>query len=380
MNIITLPLLILLASSALPEADKDIDKDIDVDFLHSEMEAVAAGGSSAFDMAIDAPDYVNRLTAESPFRRVRRGILLVGGGDTVRALEPFKGSTEGIEAYAAAVNEYAARLPEEVNVYCMPVPTAVAFYCPDAASRYTASPRRAMLDLFSRLDPKVTPVDIYPTLGVHASEPIYSRTDHHWAPLGAYYAAGCFASVAGTPFRPLTDYAEHSTDGYVGTMGRFSADRAVRRSPEKFVYYTPLDSASYSVDYVKYSIRKAKGATIGTVTGESEPEQGPFFYRSFSGASSYLTFMGGDTRLTRVTTSAGTGRRLLILKDSFGNAIPPYLFASFDEIHVVDCRYFTRNILSYVTDHAISDVLFVNNMTHAVSLRTSEAYRRYLIQ
>ena len=47
---------------------------------------------------------------------------------------------------------------------------------------------------------------------------------------------------------------------------------------------------------------------------------------------------------------------------------------------MVDCRYFTKNIVSYVADNNISDILFVNNMTHAVSLRTSEAYRRYLIQ
>lgn len=378
MHCLALPIL-ALAAALLPVTPSGPDDDIDIDFLHAEMESIALGGSAAFVMAPADTEYINHITADAPFRRVRRGILIVGTGDTVRALEPFKGSTDGLEAYASAVNEYARCLPEGVNLYCMPVPTAVAYYCPESAAGYTSSPRKAMLDLFGRLDERVTPVDVYPTLGVHASEPIYSRTDHHWAPLGAYYAAGCFATVAGTPFRPLCDYAEHVTDGYVGTMGKFSADRAVTRAPESFTYYTPLDS-SYTVEYVKYSIRRPKGATIGTVTGESEPQEGPFFYDSFKGASSYLTFMGGDTRLAHVTTGANTGRRLLILKDSFGNALPPYLFSSFDEIHVVDCRYFTRNILSYVTDNGISDVLFVNNLTHAVSLRTSEAYRRYLVQ
>lgn len=378
---IALPLLLALASSPTEaSAANNPEDDIDVDFLHSEMESIVLGTSArTFEMPSASGEYVNTITGNAPFRRARRGILVVGSGDTVRALEPFKGSARGIEAYASAINEYASALPEGINIYCMPVPTAVAYYCPDAATRYTAPVRRAMLDLFSQLDSKVTPVDIYPTLGLHASEPIYSRTDHHWAPLGAYYAAGCFASVAGTPFRPLSDYDTRSVEGYVGTMARFSADRAVGRAPEEFVYYTPLDS-TYTVDYVKYSIRKAKGATVGTVTGESEPQEGPFFYNTFHGASSYLTFMGGDTRLTRIRTSANTGRRLLILKDSFGNAIPPYLFSSFDEIHVVDCRYFTKNIVSYVADNNISDILFVNNMTHAVCLRTSEAYRRYLIQ
>ncbi|MCM1029627.1 MAG: DHHW family protein [Pseudoflavonifractor sp.] len=377
-----LPIILLsVATLAIPVPPGVHDEDddiIDIDFMHAEMASLSGGPSIDFNTPAD--EYVNSLTADAPFRRARRGILIVGSGDSLRAMEPFKGSSSAIEAYAAAINEYASRLPDSVRLYCMPVPTAVAYYCPDEATRFTASPRTAMLRLFSSLDRRVTPVDIYPTLGKHAAEPIYSRTDHHWAPLGAYYAAGCFASAAGTPFLPLSYYSAHCVDGYVGTMAKFSADRAVSNAAEQFVYYTPLDSASYSVDYVKYSISRGKGQVIGRVVGESSPETGPFFYRSFKGSSSYLTFMGGDTRLTHIKTSASTGRRLLILKDSFGNAIPPYLFSSFDDIHVVDCRYFTRNIISYIADNSISDVLFVNNMTHAVSPATSEAYIRYLNQ
>lgn len=374
-----LHLLLALSSSPVsPEIPDEPDNDdYNVDFLHSEMSSMVLSGT--FEMAGEGTGYTNNITADAPFRRARRGILVVGKGDSVRALEPFKGSGDGIAAYTEAVNEYAAILPAGINIYCMPVPTAIAYYCPELATSYTASPRSAMLDLFRRLDQRVIPVDIYPTLGLHAAEPIYSRTDHHWAPLGAYYAAGCFASVAGAPFMPLSEYDSHSLEGYVGTMARFSADKAVTNAPEDFVYYTPRDT-SYTVDYIEYKIHKPKGATIGTVTGQSEPRRGPFFYDSYKGAASYLTFMGGDSRLTHVTTSAHSGRRLMILKDSFGNALPPYLFGAFDEIHVVDCRYFTPNIVEYIQQHNISDILFVNNMTHVVSRRTSEAYRRYLTQ
>lgn len=227
-SILFLPL--LLASAT------DVNPDINIDAMHDEMAALAAGTATMDFRPATTDDYVNHITADAPFRRARRGILLVGAGDTIRALEPFKDSSEGIDAYAAAVNEYAARLPDSVNIFCMPVPTAVAYYCPDAAGRYTSSPRRAMLRLFDSLDSRVTAVDIYGTLGAHAAEPIYSRTDHHWAPLGAYYAAGCFAGAAGTPFKPLSEFEPHTIDGYVGTMARFSADRAVKAAPEQFVY------------------------------------------------------------------------------------------------------------------------------------------------
>lgn len=318
--------------------------------------------------------YENHITGDAPFRRARRGILVVGRGDTIRAMEPFRTSSEAEERYAGVVNEYARRLGDSIQVYCMPVPTAVAYYCPDGARRYTSASRPAMETIFSSLDPKVKAVDIFPTLGEHVGEPIYSRTDHHWAPLGAYYAAGCFAADASVPFAALDSYRTEKIEGYVGTMRKFSADPRVARAPETFTYHTPLDSA-YSVIYRLYSLDRR----TGKVTGESAPRSGNLFQHA-AGSSSYLTFLGGDTRLTEISTAVGNGRRLLILKDSFGNALPGYLTGSFEKIYVVDCRYFTRNIISYMKSNAITDVLFVNNLTHAVNPRTTDAYLRYLDQ
>ena len=90
------------------------------------------------------------------------------------------------------------------------------------------------------------------------------------------------------------------------------------------------------------------------------------------------SFMGGDLRTVKVNTSTRNGRRLVILKDSYGNALPGYLFHSFEEIHVVDFRYFTRNIKSYVEDNRITDVLFANNMMHACLKSTHSAYQGLL--
>ena len=90
--------------------------------------------------------------------------------------------------------------------------------------------------------------------------------------------------------------------------------------------------------------------------------------------------MGGDTNTTSVTTSTRNGRHLLILKDSYGNALPSCLFSSFEEIHVVDCRYFLQNMADFVDNHAITDILFANNLIHASMAKTSQAYERYLTQ
>ena len=71
-----------------------------------------------------------------------------------------------------------------------------------------------------------------------------------------------------------------------------------------------------------------------------------------------MTFMGGDEQVVRVKTNVKNGRKLAIVKDSYGNAIPGYLFGSYEEIYVIDMRYFDLNLVNFVKEQKITDLLF----------------------
>ena len=327
---------------------------------------------------------VSLLMTAQPVRRVRSGIILVDTGKTVRAIEPYKANYENGAAYAAIVNKYKRTFPD-ANVYCMIIPNAVAFYCPDTAKTWTDAELPAIRNILSGLSADVRPVDIFETLQAHVEEPIYSRTDHHWAPLGAYYAAQRFAEVADVDFKDLSEYEPRVIHDYVGSMWTFSRDKAVKDAPEEFVYYIPRDS-SFSATRITYKKvskrvgRKRRRRTISWLTA-SEPESFSFFRNYEDGNSAaYCVFMGGDLNTTSVVTQTKNNRHLLILKDSYGNALPSNLFSSFEEIHVVDCRYFLQNMVKFVKAHAITDILFANNLIHASAPKTVQAYERYLTQ
>lgn len=308
-------------------------------------------------------------------RRTKSGIIIIGKGDSVRAVEPFRGLEERGINYAEAANRYKKTFGNRVNVYCMVIPTAVALYCPEEAQEWTKDEWAAIDNVYSHLRNGVKAIDLAETLKAHAEEDIYARTDHHWAALGAYYAAQQFAEIADVPFADLSTYQRHAIHNYVGTMYRFSKDVAVKNAPEDFVWFVP-QNVTYTTSYIKYKLGRNK-----QVVSESEPTDGSFFYEYEDGNSAaYMTFMHGDLNTTTVKTSTRNGRRLLILKDSYGNALPSFLFHSFEEIHVVDCRYFLRNIARYVNEHAISDILFANNAGHAHTEATYKAYHRYLEQ
>lgn len=319
--------------------------------------------------------YVNTLTPNATCRKAAKaGIILIGGGDTLRACNPCNQTANNGLSYADICNIYKRELGDSVNVYCMPIPTAIEYYCPDAAKSWTHPEAPVLNNMFAACSDSVLVVNIYNILGEHAAEPIFSRTDHHWAPRGAYYAAMRLCEVAGVPFEDLSHYDEHVIHRFVGTMASFSGESCVKSAPEDFYYYTPRD-CEYTTTYIQYKTSK------GQITGENPPAEGDFFkhYDDGSGAA-YNTFMGGDSKITQVRTGVENGRRVIIFKDSFGNAIPGYLFFSFEEVHVIDFRFFDRNIVDYVMDHKITDVVFANNLTHACGNTSYKNYKRFLTQ
>lgn len=310
--------------------------------------------------------------ADEKAKLASRGIIVVGSAPNARALMIY-GGVGGGDQYAAAANKYFEEFGGKVNVYAMVIPASTEYYLPDKVKGRSKSMYTTVRSVHEQLKPGVKAVDVYTTLGKHSAEPIFLRTDHHWAPLGAYYAAQKFAEVAGVPFKELSTYEKHVVHDYVGTMYGYSKDIAVKKSPEDFVYYTPT-GVTYTTTYVDYTIDENFN-----VTSERAPAKGQFFYKFKDGSSSaYCTFMGSDKRLTKVETSTKNGRKLIILKDSFGNAIPGYLFHSFEEIHVIDGRYFNRNIAKYVRENGITDILFANNVFKVYDPHIGKGYIKFL--
>lgn len=315
------------------------------------------------------------MVLEENAKIANAGIIIAGKGENVRALMCYSGAANGCEEYAEAANLYKRTFGSKVNVYCMVIPTSIEFYCPEKVKDRTKSQLATTQHVFECLEPEVKPVDIYPVLKNHRKENIYLRTDHHWAPLGAFYAAKTFAHVAGVPFKELNSYQADTVHRFVGSMYGYSKDIAVKNAPEDFVYYKP-QGVEYTTTYTVYNINNKY-----QVLSENKPCNGPFFYKYKDGnGGAYCTMMGGDTKLTQVRTSTHNGRRLIILKDSFGNALPGFLFFSFEEVHVIDNRYFTKDIVAYVEEHHITDILFANNIFSAYSKWTCKHYVDFLHQ
>ncbi|MDE6023314.1 MAG: hypothetical protein K2G13_07410 [Muribaculaceae bacterium] len=218
-------------------------------------------------------------------------------------------------------------------------------------------------------------MDIYDELRKHKKEDIYLRTDHHWSPLGGYYAAKKFAETAGVPFKGLEAYDTNVLKKFVGTMYSYSKDISVKNAPEDFVYYTP-NQVTYDAEFVSYFLNKNF-----KIIRETKPYKSSFFKKFKDGSgNAYLTFMGSDQAFVKVKTSTPGNRKVLVIKDSYGNAVPGNLFYSFNEVHVIDFRYFTHNLKDYVTKNGITDIVVCFNVFNAYSNGSAAKVKKMLTQ
>lgn len=259
------------------------------------------------------------------------GISLYGGGDGAN--------------YATYLNEFKELVGSSVNVFNMVVPTAGAYYLPAGYEDYNASHRDSINSIANKLV-NVINVDGYAALEAHTSEYIYTRTDHHWEPLGAYYAAQAFCDIAQTPVKELSTYTTETIDGFVGTMYAFTDyNERIKNDPDTFTYYIP--STEYTATYYTTDFK---------VDEQFSQFHSIFVDQPASGA--YSTFMGGDQKIVKIETANKNGRKLCIFKDSYGNAEVPFYIDSFEEIYVCDIRYFDLYAPDFIKENGITDVLF----------------------
>lgn len=292
-----------------------------------------------------APVTTTTVTTEKNINEIADGVITNGQVVVKRndghywAISLFGGGKG--KTYASALNRFHEELGEDVKIYTMIAPTAGEYYLPSNFADYNAIQKNSVDSIASQLDEDIVTVDAISALAEHTDEDIYLRTDHHWQPLGAYYAAEAFAKAADVPFADISTYEKVVKDGYVGTMYAFTESVNILNDPEQFVFYKPSNKyytyyydTAYNFDY-----------------------EFPLFVDMPVG-SSYSTFMGGDMKIVRIETDVKNGRKLLIFKDSYGNAEVPFYTGSFEEIYVCDMRYFDLNAIEFIKENGITDLLF----------------------
>lgn len=268
------------------------------------------------------------------------------------ALEIFGASASS--SYAKAVSDFAAKYPK-LNVSCAIVPKSSAFNAPTSFSNLKDATKTLITNQYQNqkkfidgtyalLSDSVKKIDVIGELTPHKGEYLFYRTDHHWTSLGAYYASVAYCNQNGIKPRPLGEYRTVRTDGYIGSMYAFCGTpkpACLKTNPDSTIGRLP--AVAYTMTYTRDGAEYA-----GSAINEK--------------AAGYMMFICGDQPYTKIVTQNQTGKKLLVFKESFGNAFVPYMIDYYDEIYVIDIRETTPAVSSIVSEKGVTDVLFINNV------------------
>ncbi len=265
--------------------------------------------------------------------------------------ELFGGSKKAAEYYASVVNKYGDAFGSNVRVYNMIIPKHAEFYpFPRKYQNLSNSEKDSIDYIYSMIDSDVTKVDAYSVLEQHSDEYIYFKTDHHWTGLGAYYAYTAFMQAAGLNYYDYDSYTKHIIEPFRGTLYAGTNDQSMYDNPD-YVEWCDFPVANSTYQYNKGDLANYFASSV--------------MHGYAKGANAYGVFLGGDFPLTIIKTNVNNGRKLVIIKESYGNAPATYIAAGFEETYVIDERYYKGNLVDLVNSRGITDVLIINNCAAA---------------
>lgn len=265
------------------------------------------------------------------------------------AMEMYSIASEKLTNYANVINTFAAKVPDK-QIYCMLAPTSIAFYGPEEYRTGSHSQPDGINIAYSALSgANIKSIDAYGEIIKHTNDYIYFRTDHHWTARGAYYAYTALCNQTGQEAVPLENHQSGRLDDFVGTMYRYTQSESLLGHPDYVEYFYPVN------EYEGYWF---------TTPALSDPHNLRVISTGITERSSkYMCFIQGDKPLERITTSNQNGKKILVIKESYGNAIVPFLLDNYQEVYVLDPRQdgvTDMNLPQFVTDNGINEILFIN--------------------
>ncbi|MBK8311883.1 MAG: hypothetical protein IPL04_14255 [Chitinophagaceae bacterium] len=262
-----------------------------------------------------------------------------------RAFEMFGGGPAMGASYANVINSYSRSLPG-VQVYNLIIPVALEFEITEKYAKLQKPNRPAIENIYNTLDSNIKKVWAIDELRKHRSEYIYFNTDHHWTSLGAYYAYRAFCQTAGLTPVSLDTIAYKTKASFLGSLYRLTRDKGLQSNPDSVRYYLFKDSVNFYVGNNKIGYwNKSK------MYGEGA-----------SGPNSYSVFLQGDLPIVKMETQHKNGRKIAVVKESYGNAFAPFLINNYEKVIVVDQRYYTGDFMAMLKAEGINELLFINNI------------------
>ena len=245
-----------------------------------------------------------------------------------------------LEALSAFTQQYTEQLGSS-HISVLIIPNAVDILCDKLPPFAPPGSGRDYLELLKKALPESVFFDAAHILDDHRDEELYYRTDHHWKTLAAFYVYQAWAREKGCACPELSDYERRAvTDSFEGTIQSKLGIRTVKDTIELFLPEHDISCTIHQENLTKNAI---------------------YDYAALDGKDKYAVFLGGNEPFLRITTAAGNGRKILVIKDSYANCFIPFMLGEFEELHILDLRYSSQKLSKLIQQEQYTDLLILYN-------------------
>lgn len=245
---------------------------------------------------------------------------------------------------------YVKRLADktEIPVYLGLIPSAAEVWRDKLPKGAESWDQTAFLQTAADLG--LPTVDFSSALVSHASEDIFYRTDHHWTTLGAYYGYTAVMEALGR--QPLgTDAFERETasEAFNGTL--YSSSGIHWLKPDTIEFWA------------------AEAGLNVTSWRSGSPAPGLLYDREYlTKKDQYSAFLGGNQPLCVIQNEdAAEGGKVLVVRDSYSDALAPFLAQSFEEVHLLDLRYYRASVAQYAEENGIDQIVVLYSVPNFIT-------------
>ncbi len=182
-----------------------------------------------------------------------------------------------------------------------------------------------------------------------AQRALFFQTDHHWLPSTARAATVQLSAYLNEHYGYRGDTsllaAAHYTEedypqSWLGSLGKKIT--LARAQPEGFTLYYPDFSTSFQLEIPSMALKKE--GDFSSLYDMAVFDESNIYERSLYGAYAY-----GDRALEQIRNhELQDDKRLLMVRDSFGDAVVPFLALQTPRLDTIDLRHFNGSLQNYI--------------------------------
>ena len=260
-------------------------------------------------------------------------------GDDGELFEKFDSlNEEKLKNNVEAINNFGEKYKDKVSL--MVIPSSYEIYKENLPIGSPIVMQDEIINKIYEFSSFTKNIDVMKELLDNKNSYIYYKTDHHWTTYGAYLAYCKFIDSINGNRVDLENFEKVELPNFYGT------------------YYSKAKPFNIKADIMSYyAFNNLRMEIVGDKIYDSI-----YDYSKENLRDKYSLFLYGNNPLTIISNDdIKNNKKILVIKDSFGNSLVPFLTQNYEEVHVIDLRYFSSKLSNYLEGNDFEDILIIYN-------------------